>query len=221
MTMTLPRRHFIVTAGLGAAGTLAGPLTQLTGAQPAQTMDESVLRHVGKEMARLYKVTKSQPMYAEHFQALAANLRLLALAFPDVRAAARKPRPPHDHGAHARRVEEVRKHLGIDISGEPEPAPPSAAEEVRVRALLAKEGIGPTLLRMADAAEARAAQVAKMGGAPQFRNAQFGQWCTLQPALEMAYTLVCSSYAFSFGGAQAAVACYVSQVVVIIWRWNC
>ena len=147
MTMTLPRRQFFVTASLGAAGTLAGPLARLTLAQPAQSMDESVLRHVGKEMARLYKVTRLQTMYAEHYETLAANLRLLALAFPDIRAAARKPPPPHDHRAHARRVEEVRKHLGIDISGEPEPAPLTAAAEARLRTQLAKEGIGPTLLR--------------------------------------------------------------------------
>lgn len=221
MTMTLPRRQFFVTASLGAAGTLAGPLARLTLAQPAQSMDESVLRHVGKEMARLYKVTRSQTMYAEHYETLAANLRLLALAFPDIRAAARKPPPPHDHRAHARRVEEVRKHLGIDISGEPEPAPLTAAAEARLRTQLAKEGIGPTLLRMADAAEARASQMARTGGSPQFKSAQFGQWCTLTPAVELAYTIVCSSYAASLGGAQALVACYVSQVVVIIWRWAC
>ncbi|MEQ1896297.1 MAG: hypothetical protein ABL971_02785 [Vicinamibacterales bacterium] len=221
MTMTLPRRQFFVTAGLGAAGTLAGPLAQLTLAQPAQTLDESVLRHVGKELARLYTVTRSQPMYAEHYQTLAANLRLLALSFPDIRAAARRPRPLHDHGAHARRVEEVRKHLGIDISGEPEPAPLTAAEEARLRTQLAKEGLGPTLLRMADAAQARATQVAKMGGAPQFRNAQSGQWCTLQPAVEVAVTVVCSSYAALLDGAQAAVACAVAQIVIIIWRWVC
>ena len=221
MTMTLPRRRFFVTAGLGAAGALALPLSPLGAAPQAPSRDDAVLHHVGREMARLYKTMKARPLYAEHYETLAANLRLMAMVYPDIRAEARKPRRAHDHGGHARRVEEVRKHLGIDISGEPEPAPPSAAEEARLRTQLAKEGLGPTLLRMADAAEAKAMQVARMGAAPEFRNAQFGQWCTLTPAVELAYTIVCSSYAASLGGAQALAACYVSQVVVILWRWVC
>ena len=221
MTMTLPRRRFFVTAGLGAAGALAPSLAPLGAAQQAPSRDDAVLQHVGREMARLYTLTRSQPLYAEHYLTLAANLRLLAMVYPDIRQAARTPRPVHDHTAHARRVEEVRKHLGIDISGEPEPAPLSGVEDARVRAQLAKEGFGPTLLRMADAAETRAAQVARNGGAVPYRHVQSGLWCTLQPAVQTASYLVCTSYAASIGGAQALTACYVSQVVVIIWQWFC
>lgn len=221
MTMTLPRRRFFVTAGLGAAGALTLPLAPMGAAPQAPSRDGAVLHHVGREMARLYTTMKTRPLYAEHYETLAANLRLMAMVFPDIRAEARKPRRAHDHGGHARRVEEVRKHLGIDLSQEPEPAPLSPAEDARVRALLAKEGLGPTLLRMAEAAEAKAAQVARAGQGQPFRNAQFGQWCTLQPAVELATTLVCSSYALSFGGAQAVTACYVAQVVITIWRWVC
>ena len=221
MTMTLPRRRFFVTAGLGAAGALALPLSPLGAAPQAPSQDNAVLHHAGREMARLYKTMKGRPLYAEHYETLAANLRLMAMVFPDIRTEARKPRRAHDHGGHARRVEEVRKHLGIDISQEPEPAPLQAAEDARVRAQLAAEGLGPTLLRMAAAAEAKAAQVAQNGQAPQFRDAQFGQWCTLTPAVEVAATLVCSSFVVSWGGAQAITACYVAQVVITIWRWVC
>lgn len=90
-----------------------------------------------------------------------------------------------------------------------------------MRAQLATEGLGPTLLRMAADAEAKAAQVAQNGQAPQYRDAQFGQWCTLTLALEVASMIVCSTFAGNLGGMQALVACYVSQVVVIIWRWVC
>jgi hypothetical protein len=65
----------------------------------------------------------------------------------------------------------VRKHFGIDISGEPGPAL-SAADEATARAQLAAEGFGPTLLRMADAAEAKAGQMARSGVQAPFRNAQ-------------------------------------------------
>lgn len=220
MTMTLPRRRFFVTAGLGAAGALALPLTPLGAAQQAPSRDDAVLHHVGREMARLYTVTRSQPMYAEHYLTLAANLRLLAMVFPDIRAAARRPLV-HDHAAHGRRVEEVRRHFGLDISGEPEIAPLSGPDEARVRAKLAKEGLAPTLNQMADLAEARAAQVARSGGVPQLRHVQSGLWCTLQPAVEFAVQVVCANFVLGAGGVQGQVACAVAQMTIIVWRWVC
>ena len=220
MTMTLPRRRFFVTAGLGAAGALAPSLAPLGAAQQAPSRDDAVLQHVGREMARLYRVTRSQPLYAEHYLTLAANLRLLAMVFPDIRAAARRPLV-HDHAAHGRRVEEVRRHFGLDISGEPDSAPLSGPDEARVRGKLAQEGLAPTLNQMADLAEARAAQVARSGGAAQFRHVQSGLWCTFQPAVEFAVQIVCANFVLSAGGVQAQVACAVAEMTVIVWRWVC
>ncbi len=50
MTMTLPRRRFFVTAGLGAAGTLALPLSPIGAAPLAPSRDDAVLHHAGREM---------------------------------------------------------------------------------------------------------------------------------------------------------------------------
>jgi len=219
MTLTLPRRRFFVTAGLGAAGALTVPAAFVSAQAP--TRDAAVMHHVGKELARLYKLRRRQNLQPEHFQTIAGNLRLLAMVFPDVRAEARKPkRRSHDHGMRARQIEEVRKHLGIDISNEPEPAPLSDAEESRLRAQLAAEGLGPTLLRMADAAEARADQMARAGGGIPFRNVQSNPWCTLVPAVRVANIVVCGTI-FSGTGLPGTVACYVSQLVYLIWDWSC
>lgn len=218
MTTHLPRRRFFVTAGLGAAGALAVPAGFAAAQAPSR--DDAVMHHVGKELARLYKLQRQRNLQAEHYQTVAANLRLLAMLYPDLRPEARKPRRPHDHRLRARNLDAVRREFGIDISGEPEPAPRSPAEEARVRELLAREGLAPTLLRMADVAEARAARMASNPDAQRFRNAQ-GLFCNFQPEVEVASQIVCDLASIGAGGAQVVVACRVSLVVVVLWRWIC
>ncbi|MGE0392238.1 MAG: hypothetical protein AB7I25_00375 [Vicinamibacterales bacterium] len=221
MTLTLPRRRFFVTAGLGAAGALTVPAAFVSSQTP--TRDEAVMHHVGKELARLYRLHRRQNLFAEHYETFAANLRLLAVVHPDLRGAARKPRKPHDHRMRARQAEEVRQAFGIDISNEPEPAALSAKDEARVREQLGREGIGPTLLRMADAAEAKAARMARSGNAPPFRNAQL-EWnlaCRFEPEIQLASQIICDVASTGVGGAQAQVACRVSVIVVYLWRWLC
>jgi len=218
MTTHLPRRRFFVTGGLGAAGTLAVPAA--FAATQAPSRDDAVMQHVGKELSRLYKLQGQQNLQAEDYQTVAANLRLLAMGYPDLRAEARKPRKPHDHRMRARNLEGARKAFGIDLSGEPESAARSAAEEARVRDLLAREGLGPTLLRMADAADARAARMARNPDAQRFRNAQ-GLFCLFQPEVEVASQIVCDLANIGVGGAPIVVACRVSLVVVVLWKWIC
>jgi len=221
MTLTLPRRRFFVTAGLGAAGALTVPAAFVSSQTPSR--DDVVLHHVGRELARLYKVHRRQNLFAEHYETFAANLRLLAIVYPDLRSAAHKPRKPHDHRRRAREVDEVRKAFGVDISGEPEPAPLSAADDARVRARLGREGLGPTLLRMAEAAEAKAARVARSGSAAPFRNVQleWGMGCRFEPEIQLASVIICDLASAGVGGAPAQVACRVSQIVVVLWRWFC
>jgi hypothetical protein len=220
MTTTVPRRRFFVTAGLGAAGALTVPAAFLSGQTPSR--DDAVMHHVGKELARLYKLQRRRNLHAEHYESVAANLRLLAMLYPDIRAEARKPRKPHDHRRRAREAEEVRKAFGVDISTEPEPAPLTAAEEARVRGLLSREGLGPTLLKMADAAEAKAARMARTPDARPFRNAQWsGLFCNFQPEIEVASQVICDLSYAGIGGAQVVVACRVSMIVVVVWRWIC
>lgn len=221
MTLTLPRRRFFVTAGLGAAGALTLPTAFVSSQAPSR--DEAVMHHVGRELARLYVVHRRQNFFAEHYETFAANLRLLAMVHPDLRSAARKPRKPHDHRLRARQVEEVRKAFGIDISDEPEPAPLPPADDARVRERLGREGIAPTLLRMADAAEAKAARVARSGTGSPFRNAQL-EWnlaCRFEPEIQLASTIICDAAMIGAGGAPVQVACRVSQIVVVLWRWFC
>lgn len=219
MTLTLPRRRFFVTAGLGAAGALTVPAALVSGQTPSR--EDAVLHHVGKELARLYTLQRRQNLHAEHYETVAANLRLLAMLYPDIRADARRPRKPHDHRERARKLADVRKAFGIDISNEPEPATPSATEDARVRGLLAREGLGPTLLRMADAAEAKAARMARNPDARPFRNAQSGLFCLFQPEIEVASQIICDLSTAGIGGPQVVVACRVSMVVVVVWRWLC
>lgn len=220
MTLTLPRRRFFVTAGLGAAGALTVPAAFVSG----QTLsrEDAVMDHVGKELARLYKLQRRRNLHAEHFETVAANLRLLAMLYPDIRAHVRKPRTPHDHRMRARKLEDVRRAFGVDISNEPEPAVLSAADEARVRGLLAREGLGPTLLKMADAAEARAARMARTPDARPFKNAQWsGLFCNFQPEIEVASQVICDLSYAGVGGPQVVVACRVSMIVVVVWRWIC
>ncbi len=145
------------------------------------------------------------------------------MTYPDVRAQARKPRKPHDHRARARQVDEVQRMFGIDLSNEPEPAPLSAADDARVRERIGREGVGPTLLRMADAAEAKAARMARSGNAAPFRHAQleWGMGCRFEQEIQIASTVICELAAAGIGGAQAQAACSVSQLVVVLLRWIC
>lgn len=221
MTMTLPRRRFFVTAGLGAAGALAVPLSPLGAARETPSRDDAVLDHVGHEMARLYSLSRRQNLFAEHYQTMAANLRLLAMVYPDIRAGARKPGRPHDHGRRVREVEEVRKAFGIDISNEPEPAALPKADEARVRERFGREGAGPTLLKMAEAADAKAAQMARSSSGPALKHAQWYLLCNYQQEIQLASQIICDVSYAGVGGAQVAVACRVSQVVVVLWRLVC
>lgn len=221
MEITVPRRRFFVTAGLGAAGAMTLPLSRLAAQRQPPSRDDAVMDHVGREFALLYMAAKRGPLYAEHYQSIAANLRLMAMVYPDVRAAAKKSRGPHRHDRRARDVEEVRKHFGIDISGEPEPAPLTAADEAKARAQLAAEGLGPTLLRMADAAAAKASQVARVSDAGRFRSAQWYLMCTYQPVAQVASVVICEVAQQGAGGAPVQIACRVSQVVVVLWSLVC
>jgi cytochrome c556 len=83
MTTTLPRRRFFVTAGLGAAGALTVPAAFVSSQTPLR--DEAVMQHIGKELARLSRLQRSRNLHAEHYETIAANLRLLAMVYPDVR----------------------------------------------------------------------------------------------------------------------------------------
>jgi hypothetical protein len=73
---------------------------------------------------------------------------------------------------------------------------------------------------MADAAESRAAQMARTGTDAPFRHVQSNPWCTLVPAVRVATTIMCGSI-FAGAGTAGTVACYVSQLVYLTWDWAC
>lgn len=215
----ISRRLFMGSVA-GAGAGLALPLVTI--AEPRQEADP-VLMHVGREMARLYKQQRSGRFFAEHYASLASNLRLMALVFPDIRAlATRKPSRHHDTPAeHLKRAEEVRRQFGIDISGEPMPAPLSAAEEAKARAQLALEGLGPTLVKMAELADARGRDRARNGNAPHVHRVQYNPYCVYMPVLKMVATLVCIPVAALLNPALYMTVCSVAMVTQMVWEWVC
>jgi hypothetical protein len=217
------RRLFLGNVA-GAGAGLALPLVTI--AQSRQKEADPVLVHVGREMARLYKQQRSGPFFAEHYASLAASLRLMALVFPDIRELARRRprRPVDDHAEHMKRADEVRKHFGIDISREASLPTISAADEARMRRQLAFEGLAPTLLKMADLAEARGREMARNGKAPQIQRVQEASpWCPYFPVLVTVQELVCLPVWTVIPGGQATwiSVCSVAIVTRVVWQWFC
>ncbi len=226
MPPTIHRRRFLTTAGLATGGAIALPFAPHLSAQKAGDPVNPALILAGKEFARLYKHGKSgRPLYSEHFQSAAANFRLFAATLSDdlVKQAARDRRPIDHHAMHLRRRAETKRLLGVDID-EPEMPVPSPDEQARIRAQIAKEGLAPTLLRIADMFDARAAQVARNGGRGNLQNVQDqNPWCTLVPSYTMAMSILCNPIIGLIAGANVTlgVSCVVAWTGSLILQWVC
>ena len=205
------RRRFFVTAGLLTGGAMSLPLSQLLVAQRAQP-DDDLLDHVGRVSARLYKQLKTGGFRSEHLHSLASNLRLFALVpgLDDLSRALVRRAHNHHGDTSPKRNEEVRKRLGIDISGEP---PLHVTEAARVQ--IAREGLTRTLLAIAVQLDAEAETLAKRGDPPlHFRQVQgqFG-WCGMVMVLETIAASAC------LVGGPANAVCLRATASYLALRW--
>lgn len=224
-----------VIAG-STAGMVAGavPFSQILLAQRGQARgqeDTRLLEHVGREFTRLYKAVKRDGRFrSADLQASAINHRLMALTFPDIRAAAADALakggiPPADHAKHQRQIDEVKRFFGVDVSKELAIIGPSMSQPAAARAALAqlaREGLGPTLLKMADALEAQAQLMAvrERDGRDRVELVQASApYCVLYPQLEQAMEITC--VAAYWLGIPGAVSCAVALVWKLTWYYIC
>lgn len=216
--MSIGRRTVLGGGGAAALGLVLGKVGHAQQA-PASTVNDAVLDQLGREFARLYRASKASVVRSEHLQSAAAGFRIMAVAFPDqvLKASARRfdVDAPANHSAHRRQAEEVRRRFGMDIGNE---VPTLPGPELRVvMRRLAREGLAPTLLRMAQEFEARAGQLARkeLSGSSIHLVQGPNVWCAYLTAAEAARDAMCA--AAMFFGPQAQAAC--AAAVAMYWSY--